>query len=372
MSDQFTRIRCGGSPLDASAPVEGILFGQGMNSTNSNNSNTSITSIPDAGDIPLDDAQTQIDLHRAVFPQQYPVGWYKVVVHDATTDDHPNADTAEPTLADLQQTIRVAQAYVNKSNVNEESVVTPTLLGILQVPSMTNQTKQPSSHKNDDDDEDEEELPLTLYQLSRDHKSLQALPNGWQLTTATSERVAVQRVMREKATAMNDNEEDTPAHQTAVSSDNTAATTTNTPSFIWRDSHAWQVTRQSETLVPHMDDLRESIHAIDHRLTKLLVVLQQQQQQQQHSPSSWALVRQIHGLLLQLGPIAATCPPKVGNSTTLNNDNNNDNNNSHQLFSQVAQLAQAVDSVTLYAEKCKFVSEHSSSSSGPRPMVRRF
>ena len=87
MSDQFTRISCGGSPLEKDAPVVGLLFG---------NKDNGVLQIQDADDIPTDTLDTttlQVGLHRAVFPQHSVVGWYRVALDDE-----------QPSPSDLQTT----------------------------------------------------------------------------------------------------------------------------------------------------------------------------------------------------------------------------------------------------------------------------
>ena len=84
MSDQYTRVSCGGSPLDKDAPVVGLLFGC--------KDVDGVIQIRDADDIPTDVSESstkQVNLHRAVFPQHSVFGWYRVSLQDEepTTND---------------------------------------------------------------------------------------------------------------------------------------------------------------------------------------------------------------------------------------------------------------------------------------------
>lgn len=94
MSDQFTRIRLGGSVLDPQSPVVGLLFGDETN-----------VSILDAEEIVLSSSEPPaiVQLHQANFPHHAIVGWYRV-------------GTTEPTIQDLQTTLQLQQRYTNKDD----------------------------------------------------------------------------------------------------------------------------------------------------------------------------------------------------------------------------------------------------------------
>lgn len=159
MSDQYTRITCGGSPMPKDAPVTGLLLGP--------NSYT----IQDADDIPVNTseaAQKLVELHQAVFPLRRVVGWYKVVVVDGD-------ELADPIAADVQTTQNLANHY------GQEDFV----MALLQVHRLPEE-KKPGIQDN-------QELPLTLYHCQSN--VLVALE--WTLKTDPSERVAVERVLRE-------------------------------------------------------------------------------------------------------------------------------------------------------------------------------
>ena len=153
MSDHYTRITMGGSPLPKESPVVGVLFGTpGI--------------LLDAEDISLDAGELQqaVQLHQAVFPQNIVLGSYRVTNKDS-----------EPTADDLKQVMALQKTFG-----------TTTYFGLLYV----NPVKKKESKSIN------EELPLQLFTL-QDNSVLVAVED-WQLTTAAAERVAVERVLRDK------------------------------------------------------------------------------------------------------------------------------------------------------------------------------
>ena len=170
MSDQYTRVTCGGSPLDKNDPVVGLLFGEVLDG---------ILQIKDADDIPTDRSEgstLQVALHRAVFPQHSVVGWYRV-----SKDDEED----EPTSQDLQVTQELLQHYAD-----------PMIFCLLQVQNNNNNnhsfketTKGPNNTL--------QELPISLYELHSNGAVFLGLQH-WQLETSEPERIAVERVMREE------------------------------------------------------------------------------------------------------------------------------------------------------------------------------
>jgi len=394
MSDQYTRIRCGGSPLSPQSAVEGILFGNTTTTTTSssnNNNNAGAFYVQDAGDIPLEDAATQIELHQAVFAKQSVLGWYKVVDNNnnSSNDATAAATDYEPTAADLKQTQQVQSRYQQKINqstddekedVNNNDGTLPTFFGVLQVPK---QKKKASTKKKDgklnpaekqgeeEEEQGDDELPLTLYQLdpSNAGKSLVAMET-WSLQTAESERIAVQRVIREKAPAA--------ATETAATAE-AAEDAKESKSGAGGKGKHHKNKKQSASAVateppvpvehtvvlPYVDEVAESCQAIANRLTQILQYLEQLSSSSSNNSNvdpqvHLPLLRQVNGLLLQLGPIAATAPSSRGTDGNNKAEASVDQMSSLQ---QLAQLSQAVEAVTMYAEKFKFVQEHSSSSS---------
>lgn len=165
MSDQFTRISCGGSPLDKDAQVVGLLFGE--------KDDQQVLQIEDADDIPPETSEQtklQVDLHRAVFPQHSVVGWYRVALHDE-----------EPTSSDLATTKLLKESFATSSSF---------CFCLLQV---QHEAKEEGTNTTS------KELPINLYELNVvDEQSILLGLNEWRLETSEPERIAVERVMKER------------------------------------------------------------------------------------------------------------------------------------------------------------------------------
>jgi hypothetical protein len=149
MSDQYTRITTGGSPLKPDAPVVGLLFGTPPDES-------SALEILDAGDISTDmgePTQQQISLHQAVFPLHTVVGWYRV------------SPDAEPTADDLATTLRLKQHFLDNDFV----------FCFTQVGG------------------DVDDLPMVLFHIE---ESVLVALTDWKLTTSEAEKIAVERVVR--------------------------------------------------------------------------------------------------------------------------------------------------------------------------------
>jgi COP9 signalosome complex subunit 6 len=158
MSDQYTRITTGGSPLPKTAPVVGLLFGL----------DDEKLEIIDAGEIATDISESthqQIALHQAVFPQHSVVGWYRV-----STEAEPNAE-------DLATTQKL-ERYFQSANF---------CFCFCQA----NGTADGA-----------ESLPMTLYQSHHDDDDdavvLVALEDNWKLETSDAEKIAVETVIRQQ------------------------------------------------------------------------------------------------------------------------------------------------------------------------------
>jgi COP9 signalosome complex subunit 6 len=285
MSDQYTRITCGGSPLTPDSPVVGLLFGTDHDHH---------WQIKDADDVPVDaseSATTLIGLHQAVFPQHRVLGWYRV-----TSDD------SEPLERDLVLTKQLAEHYQRRNFV----------FGLLQVP-----RSDAITAANAHDEVDQDELPLTLYQV-HGGSALVAIP-AWTLTTSDAEKIAVERVVREKT-----------KHPT--------------------DSRYVQQTKQTQ----------QSVENIQHRVDVLVQFLEDTVNGTlPHNP---ALLRKVQSLVWHLGPVAATRPPR---GLAL-----------EKGLQQLAILAQTVHAVQIFTDKVRVLAEANSGVPGGRPIgshsARRF
>lgn len=165
MSDQFTRISKGGTPLPPTDPVVGLLFGtiDGYS-----------TEVCDAVDAALTSTQV-VDLHKAVYANHQVVGWYRVV-----------SVGKDPTPEDLIQSQKLSKEY-------SESTI---LFLLLQI---------------------QEEPMFSLFSLKDD--VLVHVPDSMHtLQTAPAERIAVERVWSEQPSTVNPLRASTIALQEALRS----------------------------------------------------------------------------------------------------------------------------------------------------------
>ena len=353
MSDQYTRITCGGSPFETTAPVVGLLFGQhtekGKNAASAAPSLPPQLEINDADDIPVDlseTAATQVSLHTAVFPKHAVVGWYRATL----TDD-------QPTQADLVLTQKLQAHYQSSLKVaaiegqqqgqqppSSETSNSPFVFALLQVPTAT----PPRDPSADDDaskkvagvqDDDDDQFPLTLYEVSSN--ALVALEN-WTLETSSAERIAVERVVREQ-----------PVQQRA-------------------QHHAADGSTDSKRSSPFMDQcdqIQLSLQAIQERLAVLRQFLKETQANTSPKKSSISIVRQVQGLLYQLGPVSVVASTAATTSSSINSldairalsggqaagevATSGDPNGHYppMVLQQLAVLAKTVDTIQSYTEK---------------------
>ena len=349
MADQYTRITCGGSPLDASSPVTGLLFGtrqsgndddNNNNSNNNNNNDTYGTTgivIQDADDIATDISQAelaatatiQVELHQAVFPQHAVVGWYRV----SQADDQPVPN-------DLLQTRVLQQHYCSKSHDGQGA---PFCFALLQAPAATATTAATATGNNEK--AADEELPLTLYQLQDPSTTSSGIADmsktvlvgmdHWTLATSDAEKIAVERVVRE---------------QPAPNKDNGAGTTTAVHSAF-----------ATKTV-----GLQHSLQAIQERLVVLVTFLEETAAGT--IAPNHSLLRQVQGLMCQLGPIAAA--GGGGNSTTTDAITDLSLSSSASplphdtaILQQLAVLGKTVDAVSAYTEKFRLMHDSATGSS---------
>lgn len=319
MSDQYTRITTGGSVLAKTEPVVGLLFG--FHKCNNSAETVPIPpskktqsqfslNVTDAEDVPVDrseNATTQIQLHQAVFPQHVVVGWYRVVAANANSQDGP-------TLQDLELSQQLQQQY-QQQDLQHEITENPFVFALLQVnkedsSSQNNSYKKNADDHDDNNDDDDDELPLQLFQVDTARGVLVGL--DWKLETAPAERIVVERVMRQEEHS----NDPTKAH----------------PKFL-----------QATT------SLQRSIEALHERVLVLEQFLLEYGTSIEHAP----LVRQIYGLLLSVGVIAAAS--NEGTTTSATSINPCHSNNTNVLLQHVAALTQTVVAVQQYTDKIRAI-----------------
>ena len=313
MSDQYTRITCGGSALSKDAPVVGLLFGRW--SPNGDNNNDDVQ-IVDADDIPTDcseAAKSQVSLHHAVFPQNQVVGWYRV------------ATCEEPNASDLALTQELKQHYYGGSGENRNNADKPFFFSLLQVKGNSSKdTKMKDDNNNDDD-----ELPLNLYEIQT---NVLVAVQQWSLETSEAERIAVERVVREvprQSTKATEN-----IHEAAANS------------------------TQPSPYVNYMSSVQHSLEAMEDRIRIIIAYLEKIGKGE--VPPNFSLMRQIQGLILQLGPLQASAPK----------DPRDVSERDAALLSHLATVAKTVQAVQGYTEKFRTMYENRPS--GGRERARAY
>lgn len=290
MSDQYTRITCGGSPFSPTAPVVGLLLGTFADGA---------LQIYDSDDIPVavehkEAAERQVSLHHAVFPQHEVLGWYRV----SSTDDQPTAD-------DLALMVELKQRYQPEEQL-------PFVFSLLQAPC--------EGKKSDDEDKD---LPFTLFQLSSNQKSLVALED-WTLETSESERIGLEHVVRYQ------------------------------PQRRRRDTKQKEGEPQDSAYCDTAKDIQHSLEMIQSRLTVVETFLVDTQSQK--IPLHPQLLRQVQGLVWQLGPL------KAGSAATPTPP-------ATDMVQQVALLARTVEAIQSYSDKFAAVQDRRPAREGRRGIL---
>ena len=371
MSDQYTRITCGGSALPQDAPVVGLLFGRFVaadhtttktpqRKADSSSNGKNCVQIVDADDIPTDQSETakiQVSLHHAVFPQHEVVGWYRV------------GSSEEPTPEDLRLTQELkAHYYSNDSDITEASAESasvvpedkPFFFSLLQVrPAKDADSKANSNNmKEDAATTEDEELPLNLYEVQgHDPSAVLVGVENWSLETSEAERIAVERVVREK-----------PQQDLKTVASATAATTSSGAAAkvvggnIRRaeEIEADIAAAQPSPYVSYMSSVQQSLEAMDDRIQLIIDYLERMGKGE--IPPNPSLMRHIQGLMLQLGPLQQASSSHTTQAIPVSERD-------AELFSHLAAVAKTIQSVHSYTEK--FRTLHDNRATGGRDGGRR-
>jgi len=329
MSDQYTRISSGGSPLDNTAPVVGLLFGLCDNNSNTNNDDDnnknknnnnsshakcnqddSFIQVLDADDIPVDvsDASTlQVDLHMAVFPKHKVVGWYRVSV-----------ENEEPTSDDLSITQILKEHYAPSDLF---------CFCLLKVQSTTQQQNRDDGIAADDEmkmsDDDVErvtttdtlskDLPINLYEIynikNKGSPILIGLSN-WELDTSPSERISIERVMKDRPSELGDG--------VGVSSNN--------PYIL-----------ETKAMQHSLTSMKDRVHVLVSYLEDVQIG---------KSIADPIVLRQIQQIVSSLGPLSS-----------LANTSNEGEDDDVQMLAHLAIVARTVNTIQSYTEKFRVMNE---------------
>jgi hypothetical protein len=280
MSDQFTRISTGGSPLDKNAPVVGLLFGL----------TGSVLRIRDADDIPVEVSETsslQVDLHKAVFPQHKVVGWYRVSV-----------ESDEPTAKDLAIT-QTLKAHYAPSDLFCFCLLQVQKKGDDGAIKMDDGTASSTLNKD---------LPINLFELHQlDNASILLGLTNWQLETSEPERIAVERVMKERPSEVDNG---SPSHN------------------------------------PYLLETR----AIQHSLTSMkervqVLVNFLEDMQDGKVPFNPTLLRHVQGLVCSLGPLATMAAANEGGDEDA------------RMLAHLAIVTKTVNAIQSYTDKFRVMHE---------------
>jgi len=276
MSDQYTRISTGGSPLDKSAAVVGLMYGftdyQG------------VLQIQDADDIPpeaSEQTQLQVDLHKAVFPLHSVVGWYRVTLKDE-----------EPSPNDLETTKLLSQHFGSSSS--------QFCFCLLEVQQGTSGNSGNSLN---------EVLPINLYTLREvENQSILLGFDNWNLETSDAERIAVERVMKER-----------PMHT--------------------------EGSRASNSYIESSKSIYTSLDSMKDRINVLISFLRSTQQGK--IPLNHRLVREVQVLVHSLGPMAQNAGSEAISEAS-----------DADIIAHLAAVAKTVSTVQSYTEKFRLVHEN--------------
>eukprot|EP00934_Nitzschia_sp_Nitz4_P003881 Nitzschia sp. Nitz4//scaffold170_size48074//46201//47228//NITZ4_007115-RA/size48074-augustus-gene-0.36-mRNA-1//-1//CDS//3329538670//3871//frame0 len=276
MSDQYTRISCGGSPLDRNSPVVGLLFGDV--------DEQKCLQIRDADEIPTmvsEATSVQVNLHRAVFPQHKVVGWYRV----SSSED-------EPSPSDLETTQVLREHYALDDTF---------VFCLLQVSSPdakpSSDEKPTGSLKKD--------LPIGLFTLHAvDGTSILLGHTNWQLETSEPEKIAVERVMKERP----------------------------------QDP-------RSNAYVSHVASTSDSMGNMQERVSVLLQFLQDTQSGK--IPPNHHLLRQVQSLLYSLGPLSSVASTQSADEVAQD----------AKVLLRLAALANTISAAQDYMDKFRVVHE---------------
>lgn len=326
MSDQYTRISSGGSPLDKTAAVVGLLFGLSDDrnceaaayaTTTKANENVDFDAghfvqVLDADDIPVDvsDASiVQVDLHKAVFPKHKVVGWYRVV-SPAENED------IEPTPEDLSITKLLKSHYAS----SDSDFFCFCLLKVQQGKQRREQDIGDDEMKTEDTtatDTLNKELPINLYELHDLNENTTVLLglSNWQLETSPAERLSVERVMKER-----------PSNEFGSGGGSTSTSTYYNPYVLETKAMQHSLVSMKDrvrVLASYLKDVKEGKCQLDH-----------------------GLMRKIQQIVDSLGPLSSlAAATNVGEEEDV------------VMLSHLAIVARTVNTIQSYTEKFRVMNE---------------
>jgi len=262
--------------LDKNAAVIGLIYGF--------TDDQGVLQIQDADDIPpeaSEQTKLQVDLHKAVFPLHSVVGWYRVTLKDE-----------EPSPNDLETTMLLSQHFARSSS--------QFCFCLLEVQQDTIEDVTSSL---------DEVLPINLYTLREvENQSILLGYDNWNLETSDPERIAVERVMKERPMQM-------------------------------------EGSRASNSYMESSRSIKTSLDSMKDRINILITFLQSTQQGK--IPLNHRLLREVQVLVHSLGPIA-----QIAGSEAVSEASDAD------IMAHLAAVAKTVGTVQSYTEKFRLVHEN--------------
>jgi len=338
MSDQYTRVSSGGSPLDKTAPVVGLLFGLSNDlsceaaasttttttittTTTTTNKNVNfnfnegpLVQVLDADDIPVevsDASIEQVDLHKAVFPRHKVVGWYRVV-SPAENED------IEPTPEDLSITKLLKKHYAS----SDSDFFCFCLLKVQQGKRRRDQDTGDDAMKTEDTtatvtDTLNKELPINLYELHdlNEHTTVLLGLSNWQLETSPAERLSVERVMKER-----------PSNGFGSEGGNSSTSISYNPFVIETKAIQQSLVSMKDrvrVLAIYLEDVNEGKRQMDH-----------------------GLLRKIQQIVCSLGPLSSLAAAT-----------NEGEEEDVEMLAHLAIVARTVNTIQSYTEKFRVMNE---------------
>lgn len=262
--------------MEKSAAVVGLMYGF--------TDDQGVLQIQDADDIPpeaSEQTQLQVDLHRAVFPLHSVVGWYRVSLRDE-----------EPSPNDLETTKLLSERFASSSS--------QFCFCLLEVHQDTKEAVGSSLN---------EVLPINLYTLREmESKSILLGFDNWNMETSDPERIAVERVMKERPIKA-------------------------------------EGSRACNSYVESSKSIKISLDSMKDRVNVLISFLRSTQEGK--LPLNHALLRQVQVLVHSLGPIAQIAGSEAPSEAS-----------DADIVAHLAAVAKTISAVQSYTEKFRLVHEN--------------
>jgi hypothetical protein len=319
-------------------------------------------------------ALLQEALHRAVFPSNRVVGWYRV------------GETEEVLESDVVLTQSLADHYLGHQQPQQQQQQPqqqqqqeqPFVFALLVISNDDPNRKPPPQRSfifgfdqaEPDTTEGDEEAPLPLSLFKRTDGALQHVPD-WTLETLDSERIAVERVLRERPRPRSSA---AAARATTTTAAATQSSSSNNSFFATMASAEYGEGDglDSSRFLQHAQGLDQSVHAMSRRLDVLRSFLEDTAEGL--VPFQPSLVRQVNSVLLHAAAIQQPTPgppptlsPAFSSSFAGPNapdrrGMSSTSSPSPSMMIPIAHLLKTAESVRCYTDKFRVVQEAAATS----------